>query len=561
MSVIPLFLLSLTLRGIRTEGSNHTNQTEHDEEHYALAGIRTFTPELEIETRIIGGKEAWAHSWPWQVSLRYATMPACGGAIIAPSWVITAAHCFQRFKTASSWMVMAGKHDLGNPNEAFQQLVGVSRIVTHQGYSRRTKEFDVALLKLQTPLLYDEHVRPIEIWMDALRPAMSCSVTGWGSTRENGPRVNRLQEVNVSLLPLDKCNQFYRGRIWPTMFCAGRPEGGVDACQGDSGGPLSCFTGERYRLGGLVSWGVGCGRLHRPGVYTKLQDHAPWVADVMNSDRVMIYSDSPSVGKSGGLSCGEAQTPACRLGSIPATLVAAGGEALADGGGEVGPGGVTEACPYSWPWQVSLQSEGRHYCSGTLIHRHWVLAPHHCNAKTGDMVVLGVHDLRFMASQSVPVDEVFEQAQDGSFPPSNDLALIRLSEPARSGIPVCLPDDDIEVDDSWTCVTTGWGQTKTSDKVSPHSLHQATVSLVNLTASRSIWGEGLIKDTHLCTHPAAAIPCMGDAGAPLVCQKHGVYFLFGLVTWGSRRCDLIRPAVFSSIADVQLWIRDTTEDV
>uniref|UniRef100_A0A8C4YWV7 Peptidase S1 domain-containing protein n=1 Tax=Gadus morhua TaxID=8049 RepID=A0A8C4YWV7_GADMO len=513
MSVIPLFLLSLTLRGI------------------PLTGIRTFTPELEIETRIIGGKEAWAHSWPWQVSLRYATMPACGGAIIAPSWVITAAHC-----------APTGLNLLLN-------LVRVSRIVTHQGYSRRTKEFDVALLKLQTPLLYDEHVGPIEIWMDALRPAMSCSVTGWGSTRENGPRVNRLQEVNVSLLPLDKCNQFYRGRIRPTMFCAGRPEGGVDACQGDSGGPLSCFTGERYQLGGLVSWGVGCGRVHRPGVYTKLQDHAPWVADVMNS---------------GGLSCGEAQTPACRLGSLPATLVAAGGEALADGGGEVGPGGVTEACPYSWPWQVSLQSEGRHYCSGTLIHRRWVLAPHHCNTKTGDMVVLGVHDLRFMASQSVPVDEVFEQAQDGSFPPSNDLALIRLSEPARSGeprIPVCLPDDDIEVDDSWTCVTTGWGQTKTLDNVSPHSLHQATVSLVNLTASRSIWGGGLIKDTHLCTHPAAAIPCMGDAGAPLVCQKHGVYFLFGLVTWGSRRCDLIRPAVFSSIADVQLWIRDTTEDV
>ena len=61
----------------------------------ALAGIRTFSPELEMETRIIGGQEAWAGSWPWQVALRYATMPACGGAVIRPSWVITAAHCFQ----------------------------------------------------------------------------------------------------------------------------------------------------------------------------------------------------------------------------------------------------------------------------------------------------------------------------------------------------------------------------------------------------------------------------------------------------------------------------------
>ncbi|CAL8323314.1 unnamed protein product [Lota lota] len=467
-------------------------------------------------------------------------MPACGGAIIAPLWVITAAHCFLRFKDASSWIVMAGKHDLDNSNESFQQLVGVSKIVSHQGYSMRTKEFDVALLKLREPLQYNQYVRPIEIWMRPLHPPMRCSITGWGSTRENGPRVNLLQEVNVTLMPLDNCTHFYKGRIQPSMLCAGESEGGVDACQGDSGGPLSCYTGERYQLGGLVSWGVGCGRVHKPGVYTKLQDHADWIANAMT--RV--------------LSCGKAETPPCRLGSLPATL--------SDVGGEVRAGGVTEACPYSWPWQVSLQSEGRHYCSGTLINRRWVLAAHHCNAKMGDMVVLGVHDLRFMASQSVPVDEVFEQAQDSSFPPNNDLSLIRLGEPARSGdsvFPVCLPDDDIEVDDSWTCVTTGWGQTKTLEKVSPHSLHQARVSLVNLTACRSIWGEDLIKDTHLCTHPAAAVSCMGDAGAPLVCQKHGLYFLFGVVTWGSRHCDLIKPAVFTSIADVRLWIKDTTEDV
>ena len=63
--------------------------------------------------------------------------------------------------------------------------MGVSRIVNHPGYSRRTKEFDVALVKLQTPLHYDRHVRPIEIWMGPLQHPMSCSVTGWGSTRES----------------------------------------------------------------------------------------------------------------------------------------------------------------------------------------------------------------------------------------------------------------------------------------------------------------------------------------------------------------------------------------
>lgn len=61
-----------------------------------IAGKRVFSPELEMESRIIGGQESWAHSWPWQVSLQFAAMPACGGAIISPLWVISAAHCFKR---------------------------------------------------------------------------------------------------------------------------------------------------------------------------------------------------------------------------------------------------------------------------------------------------------------------------------------------------------------------------------------------------------------------------------------------------------------------------------
>ncbi|TNN23800.1 Transmembrane protease serine 11D [Liparis tanakae] len=61
-----------------------------------VSGVRCFSPELEPESRIIGGQEAWANSWPWQVSLRLASMAACGGAVIGPSWVLSAAHCFRR---------------------------------------------------------------------------------------------------------------------------------------------------------------------------------------------------------------------------------------------------------------------------------------------------------------------------------------------------------------------------------------------------------------------------------------------------------------------------------
>uniref|UniRef100_A0A8C7X2A3 trypsin n=1 Tax=Oryzias sinensis TaxID=183150 RepID=A0A8C7X2A3_9TELE len=133
---------------------------------------------------------------------------------------------------------------------------------------------------------------------------MKCTITGWGSTQESedsfipglgahesslknallsdGPRVNRLQEVNVSILAFDVCNEYYKGRIMPSMFCAGKDQGGLDACQGDSGGPLSCFTGTRHKLAGVVSWGVGCGRARKPGVYSKLQQHILWMSDIIS---------------------------------------------------------------------------------------------------------------------------------------------------------------------------------------------------------------------------------------------------------------------------------------
>ncbi|XP_056879363.1 ovochymase-1 isoform X1 [Takifugu flavidus] len=518
-----------------------------------IAGKRVFSPEQEMESRIIGGQESWAHSWPWQVSLQFATMPACGGAIISPLWVLSAAHCFKRYNKAAFWTVLAGKHDLDNPHEAGQQVVGVSGIINHHHYNTRTKENDLSLLRLQQPLLFNHLVRPIDIWTGTLPSFSMCTITGWGSTRENGPRVNRLQEVNVTVLPPETCDQYYLGRIRPSMFCAGRDQGGVDACQGDSGGPLSCFTGSRYELAGLVSWGVGCGRSNKPGVYTKLQQNIHWMSDIMN-DQNRLYED---VVESQEDQCGKQQRLRCVKALGLADLSPSDiSEALV--------GNVEESCPFFWPWQVSLQSNTGHYCSGTLIHRRWVLTAQHCNVRAKeDVVVLGVHDLS-LSSQTIPVDEVFSLPDDGSFPPNSDLSLLRLSMPVRftSNIsPVCVPDEDEELNDSWSCVTTGWGSAQTKKTIDPNRLHHVGLSLVNETSCGQRWGGGLIQDSHVCSHPAGSSSCMGDSGAPLLCQKHGTYFLFGMVTWGSRWCGSDKPAVFSKVSHFHPWISEQIEDL
>ncbi|CAL9682615.1 unnamed protein product [Knipowitschia caucasica] len=514
-----------------------------------VAGLRCFLPEEVVETRIVGGEEAWSQSWPWQVSLSFVEMPACGGAILSPLWVISAAHCFKRYKKASLWTVLAGKHNLDNLNETRQQVVAVSRIISHTDYNPRTKEHDIALLKLQKRLVFNEFVRPIHIWMRSLPLFTECTITGWGSSRENGPRMNKLQEVNVTILPTDVCNKYYAGQILNTMFCAGKEEGGADACQGDSGGPLSCFNGSRYELIGTVSWGVGCGRAKKPGVYTKLQDFVPWITDVTNGtpDKAPKTEDQ----------CGKQKVKSCEKVPLPAAM-------HQSEDGLVSVLNISESCPSYWPWQVSIQYRGHHYCSGTLIHEKFVITAQHCHVSLEDQVVLGIHDLEYSSSRGVPIQKVINLRRDRSFPPGFDLALIELSVPARLGrnvAPICVPDEeeDGDLDSSWSCVVTGWGSTQSSG-VNPSRLHHTAVTLVNQTTCREKWGQDTIKDSHICCHPAASTSCLGDSGAPLFCRKRGSYFLFGVVTWSRSKCNSEYPAVFTRVPHFSEWISETTGD-
>ncbi|KAM9772076.1 ovochymase-1 isoform 2-T2 [Syngnathus typhle] len=554
----PLLWVLLAGLSVVCDAGNATQQQSGGEQQsgnfagrYELAGARPFVAQrqpADAETRIIGGQETWAHSWPWQVSLLFATMPACGGAILAPRWVVSAAHCFRRYSKASFWTVLAGKHDLDDPDEQGEQAVGVSAIVSHHRFHSGTKEFDVALLRLERPLSFDRFVRPIHLWMAPLPTLHNCTVTGWGSTRENGPRVNRLQEVNVTVMTSDLCRSYYKSSIRTCMFCAGQEGGGVDACQGDSGGPLSCYDGSRYRLAGVVSWGVGCGRARKPGVYTAVREHARWIADVIDNQDV-AYAVKPAEENR----CGKQQRAACPGPPGPAGLW------LTEDGG-TWTKNVTEACPGAWPWQVSLQASGTHYCSAVLISRRWLLTARHCRVSPEeDVAVLGGHHLGLSLSQTVPVDKVFNLPQEDGFPPRHDLSLLRLAVPARLGVsvmPICVPEEDEELDDSWTCVSAGWGATSATAALDPQRLHHARVALVERAQCRAQWGRDLVDDAHVCAHAVAGAACTGDSGAPLFCQKHGTYFLFGLLTWGSSRCDPGKPAVFSKVADYHSWISE-----
>ncbi|XP_011194414.2 trypsin beta [Zeugodacus cucurbitae] len=232
---------------------------------------------FNYDGRIIGGLPTSIRNFPYQVSLQYKGQHICGGAIVRPNVIITAAHCVDQTMKVSSFKVRAGssQHAYGG------QLRAVQRILRHEGYSSATYNLDVALLQLERDLVYTQAVQPVVL---ASRNAVLSAqaklfVSGWGLTSETGYVSAMLNYVDVQLIRQETCEQNYKYVVPITteMFCAGYSAGGKDSCQGDSGGPLVSYYHGAATLYGIVSWGVGCAQKEYPGVYAKVAALRPWI--------------------------------------------------------------------------------------------------------------------------------------------------------------------------------------------------------------------------------------------------------------------------------------------
>ncbi|CAM5147615.1 unnamed protein product [Natator depressus] len=239
--------------------------------------------------RIVGGNDAKNGSWPWQVSIREGSNHVCGGSLIAESWVVSAAHCFNGDKSA--YHVNLGEYQLLNPSESLVSFP-IKNIYRHPNYTDIRSSGDIALVELETPVNFNRVIRPICLPASSVEfpTGMECWVTGWGNTKYEGSLTapKTLQEVQVPLIDRDACNSLFKigsyaddpqeiDPIKEDMICAGYPQGEKDSCQGDSGGPLVCECDSVWLLAGVVSWGVECGNPNRPGVYILLPPYAEWI--------------------------------------------------------------------------------------------------------------------------------------------------------------------------------------------------------------------------------------------------------------------------------------------
>ncbi|WP_262386955.1 trypsin-like serine protease [Streptomyces sp. TRM49041] len=243
------------------EGDAPENGTSQDADGTGTGAAPDSSPST-VDPKIIGGQDATIAEAPWMVQLYYYDAASdtgffCGGSLVAPNKVLTAAHCVDGTDWALNGAVIGGTEKLFTSGEG--TLVGVARQWVNPDYDDAAINGDVAVLTLNSPLPY----RTLQVTTAAdtlsYKAGTPATVYGWGrvsSTSQDG--ADTLQKATVPMRADSSCSTYYGSDfVAGNMVCAGNPASGQDSgtvspCNGDSGGPLVV----NGRIAGVVSWGV-----------------------------------------------------------------------------------------------------------------------------------------------------------------------------------------------------------------------------------------------------------------------------------------------------------------
>ncbi|GGP50684.1 S1 family peptidase [Saccharothrix coeruleofusca] len=235
------------------------------------------TTDSGVSPMIVGGTRASTSQYPWVVYLATSSgSQYCGGTLVAPNKVVTAAHCTVG-DSASAVRVVAGRDD---KNSTAGVVARVNKIWIHPSYRTATQGYDVSVLTLDRNLNYATLPFATSADTGLYAAGTSATILGWGTTSSGGSASRYLLKASVPVVSSTSCTSSY-GTSYKSahMVCAGYTQGGTDTCQGDSGGPLVAGG----KLIGITSWGQGCASAGYPGVYARVSAYATEIQAQINA--------------------------------------------------------------------------------------------------------------------------------------------------------------------------------------------------------------------------------------------------------------------------------------
>ncbi|KAM9299508.1 uncharacterized protein PAF06_016588 [Gastrophryne carolinensis] len=498
--------------------------------------------------RIIGGEECEPNSQPWQVALFHFEIFICGGILIDPNWVLTAAHCW-----ATNINIRLGVHNV-RVYKGLEQFRYAVKMCRHPNYNLTTYDNDIMLIKLDSPAEINDYVMPITLPTEQVEDHFVCTVSGWGSTtspEETYPDV--LQCLNITIIPHPDCQLYYEGEIiTDNMLCAGDLEGGMDTCQGDSGGPLACDS----ILQGITSWGDPiCGQPNQPGIFTKVLNYISWIQDIMENELMidlLIHYIVEGIDFTALNEEFHTYTNMFHLLVIALLGTAVNGQLhnRIIGG--------YECAPNSQPWQATLHYFDTHACGGVLIDKEWILTAAHCQLPS-IQIRLGDHDIKKYEGQEqfTYADKICPHKDFDHKTYNNDIMLLKLPEPVSLDAYVqpisigCSP-----LPDGASCLVSGWGTTTSPEDNFPDTLQCVEVQTVSNLECQEAYPNDNINDNNLCAgvQKGGKDSCQGDSGGPLVCDSK----LYGITSWGNVPCAVAnQPGIYTKVCNYLNWIQET----
>ncbi|CAO2641358.1 Transmembrane protease serine 9 [Lemmus lemmus] len=563
-------------------------------------------PAMDKPTRIVGGLSAMSGEVPWQASLKEGSKHFCGATVVGDRWLLSAAHCFNHTKAEQVQVHLGTTSLLGVGGSPVK--LGLRRVALHPRYNPGILDFDVALLELARPLVFNKYIQPIclPLAIHKFPVGRKCMISGWGNMQEgNATKPDILQKASVGIIEQKMCGALYNFSLTDRMLCAGFLEGRVDSCQGDSGGPLACEeTPGVFYLAGIVSWGIGCAQAKKPGVYARITRLKDWILKAMSSPTPRPHTSSTWLipnqpPRTTGLTLQEAPTsrPATPRATSRVTMTTPNTTLSARSTttrgqtpdlnvpgttthsqlpdcGLAPPGALTRivggssASRGEWPWQVSLWLRRReHRCGAVLVAERWLLSAAHCFDIYGDPMqwaaFLGTPFLSSAEGQLERVARIYRHPFYNLYTLDYDVALLELAGPVRRSRlvrPICLPGPTRPPEGA-RCVITGWGSLREGGSMA-QQLQKAAVRVLSEQTCRRFYPVQISSRMLCAGFPQGGVDsCSGDAGGPLACREpSGQWVLTGVTSWGYGCGRPHFPGVYTRVAAVLGWIGQNIQE-